>query len=193
MNDAALDKLKAKTAQEVCKELPLSEKARPLLKDGQTPAQFFRLLVEGGHLQDAIRFLASALPKREAVGWAYLAARAAHGDKAEAKCAAALEATRKWVIDPSEANRRTAEKTAKPAGYGTPAGCAALAAFLSGGSIAPADQKTPVQPAEHLCATSVFGAVFMSGVMTQPEKAPEKHRRFLDQGVEIAGGATPWM
>jgi hypothetical protein len=29
--------------------------------------------------------------------------------------------------------------------------------------------------------------------MTQPEKAPEKHRRFLDQGVEIAGGATPWM
>jgi hypothetical protein len=191
MNEAALAKLKAKTAQEVCQHFPLSDKARPLLKDGQTPGQLFKALVEGGCLVDAVRLLAHALPKPEAVGWACLAARTALGDKPDPKAAAALEAAKKWVLDPSEANRRGAEAAGKAVNYEGPAGLAAVAAFWSGGSLAPPDLKA-VPPGEQLTAKGVANAVILAGVLSQPEKAPEKYRRFLDLGVEIAGGATPW-
>ena len=75
MADALL-KIAAKTAAEVCKNFALSDDARPLLKEGMSPEQFLVALQAKECFADAMRFLAQALPKPDAVFWAYKIGRA---------------------------------------------------------------------------------------------------------------------
>jgi hypothetical protein len=191
MSSATLAKVPAKTAAEVCQRFPLGEDAKKLLRDGMTPPQFLAVLTEKQLAVDAVRFLAHALPKREAVWWACLCTRTAVGPSPEPAAAAAVQAAEKWVADPSEDNRRAAGTAAEAATVGHPAGCAAMAAFWSGGSLAP--PKLPVvPPGENLTGQGVAGAVLLAAVRTEPEKAADKHRRFLALGVEVANGANRW-
>src|SRR5262249_46936566 len=140
---------------------------------------------------DAIRFLAHALPKREAVWWACLCARAVAPSPPPAPILAALEAAEAWVSDPSEENRRQAMPAAAAATFGTPAGCAALAAFWSGGSLGPPNVPV-IPPGEYLTAHGVAGAIMFAAVSSEPEKAPEKYRSFLALGVDVGNGNRPW-
>ena len=184
-------KVTAKMAAEVCKHFPLGEEAKKLLRDGLTPAQFLDILMDKQQFPDAVRFLAHALPKREAVWWACLCGRAVAGPNPPPQIAAALQAAEKWVVDPSEENRRAAMPAAEAAEFKTPAGCAAVAAFWSGGSLAPPNVPV-VPPGEYLTAHGVAGAVMLSAVQSEPEKAPEKYQKFLAQGIEVAKGNQRW-
>jgi hypothetical protein len=191
MSNGGWARVTAKTAAEVCKHFPLGDEAKKLLKDNPTPKQFLDLLTEKQHFPDAARLLAHALPKREAVWWACLCGRVAHGANPAPPLAAALQAAEKWAADPSEDNRRAAKEKADAAGMGTPAGCAAMAAFFSGGSLAPPNVPV-VPPGEQLTAHAASGAVMQAAVLTQPEKASEKYRKFLALGADVAGGANKW-
>src|SRR6266536_3929242 len=97
-----LTKVTAKSAVEICKLVPLGDEAKKLLRDGLTPRQYLDVLIEKQQYVDAVRFLAHALPKREAVWWACLCARKAVGPNPPAPIQAALQAAEKWVVDPSE-------------------------------------------------------------------------------------------
>lgn len=185
-----LAKVTAKTAAEVCQRFTLSDTARPLLRDGMAPRQLLDQLQEKQQYVDAVNFLAHALPKREAVWWACLCVRAANAKPAP-QAAAALQAAEKWVADPSEEHRRAALPAAEAADVGTPAGCAAMAAYLNSGSLAPPDLPA-VPPGETLTAQMVFGAVLLSVVSTEPQKAPEKFRQALARGIEVANGTQRW-
>jgi hypothetical protein len=96
------------------------------------------------------------------------------------------------VADPSEANRQAAQAAAEKAGVGTPAGCAAMAAFWSGGSLAPANLPA-VPPAENLTGQGVAGAVLLAVVQKEPAKAPQKFRQFVALGVEVGKGSKRWQ
>jgi hypothetical protein len=191
MSNGTWAKVTAKTAAEVCQLCTLSDEAKALTRDGQTPRQLFDLLLAKQLHLDAIRLLAAALPKREAVWWACLCARQAHGANPPAKIATAIAAAEKWVASPSEEARRAAESAAEAAEVSTPAGCAAMAAFWSGGSLAPPHVPV-VPPGEQLTGHGVAGAVLLAAVLTQPEKAAEKHRAFLALGSEVANGTNRW-
>jgi hypothetical protein len=181
----------AKTAAEVCRHFTLGEEAWKLLRPELSPRQYLDLLTGRQQVTDAVRFLAHALPKREAVWWACLCARQVSGGGPPAKEAAALQAAEKWAADPSEDNRRAALPAAEAAELATPAGCAAMAAFWSGGSLAPPSAPA-VPPGEHLTAHGVAGAVLLAAVRREPEKAAEKYRKFLALGVEVASGSSRW-
>jgi hypothetical protein len=191
MSEGALTKITIKTSRELAQNVTLSDPAKALLQEKQSPAQYLKELASKGHLPDAIQVLAFALPKREAVGWAFQCAREAYGPKPEPKLAAALEAARRWVTDPTEEKRRQAKPAADEAGYGAPAGLCAAAAFWSGGSLGPADQK-PIPPDEKLTAKGVGGAVLLAGMMGDAAQAMDRLRRFLELGLEVARGASPW-
>lgn len=191
MSSDGLAKVTAKTAAEVCKHFPLGEDAKKLLRDGLTPAAFLDALIEKHQFPDAVRFLAHALPKREAVWWACLCTRAVAGSSAPPKISAALQTAEKWVVDPSEENRRAAMPAAEAAEFKTPAGCAAVAAFWSGGSLGPPNVPV-VPPGEYLTAHGVAGAVMLAAVQPEPEQAAEKYRKFLAQGIEVAKGTQRW-
>jgi hypothetical protein len=140
---------------------------------------------------DAVRFIAHALPKREAVWWGWVCARRSAGENPPPKIKAALDATEKWIAQPSEDNRRSAMAAAQKAELGTAAGCAGLAAFFSGGSLAPPDAPL-VPPGEFLAAKAVSGAVIFAAVAKEPERAPERFRSFVAQGVEVTNRVKLW-
>ncbi len=190
MSQEAMVHVSAERAAEVCARFAPGEVAMGLLGGDQTPRQFLDVLIENGEFHDAVRFLAYALPKREAVWWACLCARNASGANPPASILAALNAAEAWASDPSEENRRAAMPVAEAVGFATPAGCVAVSAFWSGGSLGPANLPI-IPPDETLTAHGVSGSVILSAVMVEPEKAPEKFRVFLSQGIGVAEGIRP--
>jgi len=93
-------------------------------------------------------------------------------------------AVERWVSNPDEENRRAAKIAVDKEGLESPSASLALAAFFSGGSIAPAN-LAPVAPADHITPQFVAGAIIVSAVKNRPEKAPEKYRAFLQKGMAL--------
>lgn len=155
------------------------------------PAQELARLIEHRLHPDAVLLVAGVLPRREAVWWACRCVRLAHGPNPPAAVAAALQAAERWAADPSEDHRRAAFTAAGEAGFGTPAGCAAVSAFWSGGSLGPPNVPA-IPPAEHLTARGVAGAVQLAAVLTEPEKAEERYRRFFALAKDVADGTDRW-
>jgi hypothetical protein len=177
-------------ATDICTALGVDVLDSPLLHEGMSPEQFVRALVAAEQYNDAIAFMSCALPKRDAVWWACVCAHESEPRPTPVD-AAALEAAVRWVKEPSEEHRRAAISVAEATEYATPGGLAAFGAFLSGGSLTPPD-IAPVPPADHLTARAVAGAVTLAAVRSEPEKAEEKFRRFLERGLDVAYRRLRW-
>ena len=102
MEVGALKKITATAAGDIARQAKLSEKAEALLTGAATPAAYLGALMEAGLDADAVRFLAFALPKREAVWWACLAARDALATDNRPEVAACLDSAEAWVYRPDE-------------------------------------------------------------------------------------------
>jgi len=174
---------------EICARFPLSAEGRAVLEPGSSAGAFIDRLCAEGLWIDAVRFLAHSLPKREAVWWACLAARAALGDAPPETLRQAVETAEGWVYRPNEDNRRAAMQAAIDAGSDNPAGWAARGAFWSGGSLTAPDAPV-VPPGETLTAQAVAGAVCLAAVQREPARAAEKYHGFIAQGLDIAAGGT---
>lgn len=143
-------------------------------------------------LADAARLLAHALPSRESVWWAWWCARRALGpDDPDTAVSRALAATERWIAQPTDQHRRAAMAAAEAAGPGTPAGCAGLAAFFSGGSIAPAEAPDAVAP-PFLAAKVVAGGVMLAAAAPPAAQSVERYRLFIAQGLEIGRRIGLW-
>ncbi len=182
----------ATTLRDLCERAKLEEDAKALLKDEHTPRQFLELLIGKELFLDAIRFLAYALPKREAVGWGCLCVRHSLETEDASKISETHVAVEKWVYNPDEENRRAAQAAADKEGSESPSALLAMAAFFSGGSIVPANLE-PVAPPDYATPRLVAGAVMISAVESQPEKAAEKYRVFLQKGMRLMARVHPGM
>jgi hypothetical protein len=177
---------------ELCAVSDLGEEALTLAAAGApAPREFVALLIEKQLHADAVRFVAHALPRREAVWWAWVCARKVAGAEPAPRIKAALDATERWIVQPTEENRRQALHFGEAADFGTPAGCAALAAFMSAGSLAPPDAP-PLPPGEFMTAKAVSGSVTLAAVGTEPERAVEKFVEFVKVGLEVADRTHLW-
>jgi hypothetical protein len=190
MSNGTLAKITAKTAADVCNNFPLSDEAKPLLRDGMTPKQFLDTLLEKKQFQTAITFLAHALPKREAIWWGLQCARGAAGANPPPKIAGALQASEKWVTNPCEDFRRPAMPASEAAEMSTAAGCLAAAVSWTGGSLGPPNVPS-IPPGEFLPARGVVGAVMLAAVADIP-KLEETYQKFLNLGIEVANGTNRW-
>jgi len=176
---------------QICAVSELGEGATALARDGLSPRAYMNLLMENNHFPDAVRFLAHVLPKREAVWWGWVCARRSAGAEPPEKVKVSLDATEKWIAQPTEDHRRAAMEAARKADLSTPAGCAGLAAFFSGGSLGPPDSPV-VPPGDYLTAKAVSGAVIFAAVAVEPEKAAEKFRTFITQGMDVVTRIKLW-
>lgn len=189
MSEIPFKKISAVTAAEVCRDIQLEPAALERLTPAATPADFLQALTQQGLHAEAVKFLARALPKREAAWWACLCARHALDGSPLPALLKALEAAERWVYEPTEDHRRAAHAAAQETDFSHPASWAAMAAFWSGGSMAP--PNVPAVPAaDHLTGKATAGAVILAAVQTEPEKAQEKFLLFLRQGVDIACGGN---
>ncbi|MGD2067689.1 MAG: hypothetical protein PVI57_03320 [Gemmatimonadota bacterium] len=180
-----------KTIREVCDTAELTEEAIALFGGGRGGLEFLKLLVEAEHYPDAVRFLAHALPKREAVWWAWTCARQAAGEEPPEEIQASLEATQRWIAEPTDELRRAAMERAQEADVGTAAGAVGLAVFLCGESIAPPEREA-VPPAESLAARAISASIMLAAVSEEPERAGEKYHDFLHRGERVAERVQIW-
>lgn len=180
-----------KAVPAICQAADISEEGRALL-GGDVPArQFLEQLLEQEHYADAIAFLAHALPRREAVWWAWLCAREVAGEKPPPATVASLDATKAWIAEPTDANRRTAFAAAEAAGIASPAGCAGLAAFMSGETLGPPGAP-PAPPEEYAASKAIGGSINLAAVADATIDIPARYAEFVRRGLELADRVQLW-
>jgi hypothetical protein len=182
--------------KEIAPALNLSRSARALLAVSDSPRAFLDRLRAQELDTDAVLVLPHLLPKRLAVWWGCLCAWSvarAGGDNAPAGGRAQLRALRaavRWVREPSEANRQLAVDRGQKVGMNTPAGCLALAAGWSGGSLS-LPHLPVVPPPPELTARLVGAAVLLCAVVREPMQYQGRCRQFLLIGEDVAAGRLP--
>ena len=102
-----------------------------------------------------------------------------------------LDTLERWIATPTDELRREAWELAQRAGLETPAGCAAAAAYFTGGSLAPAGGPFVPPPAGVHCAMAGTAAV-VAAVGTDPAQLGEVAGAFVAQGVEIVRRLGGW-
>ncbi|HEY5603542.1 MAG TPA: Twin-arginine translocation pathway signal [Gammaproteobacteria bacterium] len=186
----AMQKVGADKAIDIVRHYELEKESRALLTEDQRPSEFLDTLIKNELYYDAVTFLAHSLPAREAVWWACVCCRY-FLEGSDVKYQLALNAAEAWVYDPSEQNRRIAEKFAEEGDYATSASWAAAAAFWSGGSITK-ENDPAMEPPAFLYAHAVAGSVVMAAGWKQPEADEVKQRfeTYLKHGISIANGGN---
>jgi hypothetical protein len=182
-----MKKIAVPTAEEACARASLSGPARALLRPEASVGEFLGQLAKAELLTDSIALMAHALPKREAVWWACLAAKKIVDEKTPPEVRHALSAAEAWVHKPCEETRRPTMVHAQRTQFDHPAVWAAVAAFWSGGSMV-APELPAVAPAAHLTGLAVSGAVQLSVLTREPALASERFRVLLGQAIDIANG-----
>src|SRR6185437_11781390 len=148
---------------DLCHAALWDEAARRLVVSQRRPSAVLETLIAADHLDDAVRFLAMVLPKRQSIWWGALCVADGYGNEIPEGDLAALEATLQWLREPSESNRRAAETAGNEVTAKTPAGALAIAAFMSGGNIS-LPHLPFVAPAPEVTGNLVAGAILLAAV-----------------------------
>lgn len=192
MTEVSYSRVPGTSATEIAKHCRLRDIGRVLLREGMTPPDYVRLLRETGQAADAMRFLAAALPHREAIWWACLCAR--HGSGAASlpsDLSDAVDIAIRWINEPTETHREPARAKLDGTGdLGSPAGCLALAVAGTGGSLL-APSLPVVAPDATVTPQAVAGCLLMLSTEGDAAGIPDRERHFLDLGVEVATGKLP--
>lgn len=183
-----LPRVNARTAREVLLRFELDDEVRARVRPDWSPSEYLNRLLEKQNYTAAVQFLAHALPKREAVWWACLCAKSSSGT---APSAGALAAAEKWVANPTEESRRQTVSAALAAGLVSPAGCAALAAFVAEGSLG-APEAPPIPPAETMTSQTVAGGVLLAAAQGGEGRMAQQLRACLALGLDVARGKSSW-
>ena len=188
MTELNFIKIKPTHAQEICQKVALDELANQLLVQDISPAAYLEQLIANALYTDAVSFLATALPKREATWWACLSAR--HnltGSTPPASEVKAIEAAEAWVYKPTKELCQLTQSAAEATEYKTAAGWAAMAAFWSGDNISPVAGSI-VPPSDDLTAKAVTSAIMIAATAGKPTEVASNYQLFLQQGINIACG-----
>ncbi len=133
--------------------------------DATAPQTFFETLRAEGLLGEAALFIASSLPRLEAISWVSKALPQApdkkHPDYRERRLL--RDMTQRWVDDPDDENRRAVFEKADNSDPEWAETLLGLAVFFSGGSIAPPDLE-PVIPEPHIAAHLAASALQAAAV-----------------------------
>ena len=178
-------------ADQIASLFELSEPSAALLAGDTPPDAFFATLRKAGALDDAVNFLALALPRRAAIAWARdCIAHTSRQAKLRRTDIVASSAVGAWLDDPSDERRWVAREAAEAAGFSSPEALLAMAIFVSGGSISQPGTPHPVPAAPELTGKLAGGAVLLASVRVPPQLIADTKSVFLDRGVEYATGAA---
>lgn len=173
-----------------------SEPAIELLKPEQSLDAIYSAWLAAGETDSALRLIASVLPARESVWWAWVSARYAVQASTErpstAEVHATLTAVEQWIVRPDDEARMRAWEAGNLAGLETPVGMVSAAVFLNGVSIAPAGAP-PVPPPPGAAVPIVAGAIISAAAsIGKADQVDPTMRAFAAQGMEIIKKLGGW-
>lgn len=186
----ALPRVQAAKAADICRSYPASESALALLNGDPSPREFLQRLLDRNLLPEALRFLAHALPIREAAWWACLCLRLVLGP-VPAALRNPWRLAVEWLLEPHDERRRAVQVPAEELGLKSPLGCILMAVHWSGGSLT-APAQPAVAPRPGMAGQAVAGAVLLAAVQGPPDAIPRLQRQFVSLGIEVANGKVPW-
>ena len=186
MPNNTINKIIGSTPAILSRILTISGEGRQLANEEISARDFVETLTSANLETDAIQFLAYALPKREAVWWACLAVRDNHLE-IKTQTQDALLAIESWVYQPSDEKRRAIFPLIEDLGFDTAASYAGMAAFWSGGSIAPLAEVT-IEPDPRLSPTAAAAAVMLSAAISPIVK--KQQQLAIKRGLNIAQGGN---
>lgn len=170
----------------------LGKESARLLDEEESPAAFFDKLCAGEHLNDAISFLAFALPRRSAIDWGHACVGASQRfAEMLPPDMAAYSAAGAWLDDASEERRWVAHDVGRQADTDKPEALLAMAVFVSGGSITPANSPQQVPSPPDLVGRLIGGAVTLAAMRLPPDGAKKAKADFLRFGAHFAEGTEP--
>ncbi len=153
--------------------------------DGEDTLQFVDRLVSTQKFADAVKVLANALTKSAAIAWAHACVRDCFNGEIGERHKDALQAVETWLRDPSEPHRRACFKAAEAVGFNCAAGCLAMAAFGTSGSLGP-ENVPAVPPPDGFAAHMAGGAVMLGITQRAPQEAASGYQDFIQRGKAIA-------
>lgn len=170
---------------------PFIDVSSSLLVDG-TLLAFARALQAEAEPKIVAGVLTQALTRPAAVWWACRVAETEReGGPTEGE-RSGLDAAKAWLQNREQWRAYAAHDAAKQVGLDTPAGCAALAAFLAGESIGPS-HLDPLPPGPHLSGMATAGAVELAVTRRPPSDLNERWEEVLALGFAIAEGQDNWQ
>jgi Family of unknown function (DUF6931) len=184
MGSDQIAKTPVSSLRQFCDRAKVGDEAKALLTDEFSTKEFIALLVEREVFPDALRLVAYLLPKREVIGWGCLCVRHVLASQEGKPLPNVQVAAERWVSAPNEQNRWAAKQTAENEDPMTLSGLLAMAVFLAGPSMAPPNLPA-VPPPDHATSEIVANAVFLAGVVKEPEKAKEKYRVFMQKASAL--------
>jgi hypothetical protein len=187
-----LTKLAAAELATVVERATLGQDALVPLQGCPDVADAIVRLEAAGFASEAVRVLAHAMPKREGVWWACMCAANTAPADLPAPDRLARETAELWVRQQKDEQRRTAMEHAEAGGFQTPEAWAGVAAFWSGDSLSPVGMPA-VPPPPQAVGGAVTGAVALSAVRGDVKRQPERLKRFLESGRNIAAGGPGRM
>ena len=170
--------------EQFCDQAKVGDEAKALLTDQYSTKEFISLLVEKELFADALRMVASLLPRREAIGWACLCLRHILPNPQEKPLPPVQVAVERWVAAPTEEARWAAKQMADTEEPKSLSGLLAMGVFLAGPSMAPPNVQA-VPPPPHACSEIVAGVVILAGVSKEPEKAGVKYAAFMQKAMAL--------
>ncbi|MEO1527512.1 MAG: FHA domain-containing protein [Planctomycetota bacterium] len=170
------------TAEELCRLIELDEEGMQLLSPDQSPSMFVDTLVAEDRFVDAVRLIAYALTKSQAVKWAHEGiSEIGSPEKRTPQDQVAIEATGKWIEDEAEANRRTALISAEELEFATAPACVAAAAGWSGGSMVSPDLD-PIEPDHLLTARMASIAIQIAALEPGDDLVDARYKQAIEKG-----------
>jgi hypothetical protein len=168
----------------VCEGLELSVPARAALADDPGPESFLATLQAAGCDEDAILYLAHALPRTDAVAWACACVLALRGDTLPAAALRALQAAQRWAAAPDTQACQAAAAAAEAEGLQDEGAArfGALAAAWSGDSLGPAGLPATPPPAA-IGSLAVAAAVALAVAAGEPSALAGRQWECLALGL----------
>ena len=161
--------------------------AAETLAGGTEAADAIDRLEAGGFLIEAVRVMAHALPKREAVWWACMCAASTAPASLPEEDRLARETAELWVRQQKDEPRRAAYAHAEKVNFQTAEAWTAAAAYFSGDNLSLPNLPV-VPPPAHLTGVAVTGSVTLSSVREDVSRQKARLKRFLESGRNIAAG-----
>ena len=169
-------------AEVLAKPARLSDEARRLLEAGQTAPLYVERLVAAEHYEDAVTFLAYALPRRAGTWWGCLALWRLAGPDLAPLERDRLCAVVAWVLEPTDDHRRAAARHGEQSDYATPASWLAVTAGVDEG-VDPSKA-----PASAMAAGGLLCALELAVAMADPLQADDNRHHIAVLGLEMLGG-----
>lgn len=179
-----MSRIRFATARAVFEAFPEESRKIGAQAADQSPIDFLKSLMLRAELDDAVRFCALLLPRREAVWWACGCARSLLGkvppDKAEP-----LLAAEAWVQQPETERREAALRIGTHGDSDDPLTWIALAAGWAGGMLFSHPER-PIPMPPFMTARAARLAVQLGAGAVDRNERPARLRACVAEGIRLA-------